>query len=466
MESEDIITSKTEEEDNSTLSKAQQKKLFTEESSEMEEIDKKEEKSEVQEGLSEDVSISENIALKEEKLEEELPLENRQEKNLEENSEIEAQKSVESQEEVSNILDSEEVKVLGEEELSTERTLESKEKEAEISKKEIEQKIQEENIVSEEKKLDSEMALEEIEEEKKDEIIVENVVAENLKEKRDPKDITILTDNDDVRLVESGLEIQYTSLQLNNFPISYSNFSNELSFNEVISIGTSAIKIGETLLNNTSLKILVYDKFKLLEIKTREFKVALSIDLLNGETLVKNGDFYKYEIFNKIKNSRFAEVINIFKEIFSGAQIEFKFKKLVGNISFENRIEVYKFNLLQELANSYKNIVSSLSLNREKNFTEITNSFYEVFLTEAILEDKKIDSWINFRTKNNFDIHIGDNLTFERIHNLDFKGINFDIKEIIKVKSEISEREFTKDNEICSYRKAVEISLEKIEKFN
>lgn len=452
MESEDIITSKTEEEDNSTLSKAQQKKLFTEESSEMEEIDNKEEKLEIQEGLSEDISNSENLALDEERLEEELPLENKQEESLEENSEIEVQKSVETQEEVLNILDSEEVKVLGEEEISTEIDLEPEEKE-------IEQKIQEENIVSEEKKLDSEMALEEIEEEKKDEVI-----SEDIKEKREPKNITISID--DSMLVESGLEIQYTSLQLNNFPISYSNFSNELSFNEVISIGTSAIKIGETLLNNTSLKILVYDKFKLLEIKTREFKVALSIDLLNGETLVKNGDFYKYEIFNKIKNSRFAEVINIFKEIFSGAQIEFKFKKLVGNISFENRIEVYKFNLLQELANSYKNIVSSLFLNREKNFTEITNSFYEIFLTEAILEDKKIDSWINFRTKNNFDIHIGDNLTFERIHKLDFKGINFDIKEIIKVKSEISEREFTKDNEICSYRKAVEISLEKIEKFN
>ena len=267
-------------------------------------------------------------------------------------------------------------------------------------------------------------------------------------------------------LVESGLEIQYTSLQLNNFPISYSNFSNGLSFNEVISVGTSAIKIGETLLNNTSLKILVYDKFKLLEIKTREFKVALSIDLLNGETLVKNGDFYKYEIFNKIKNSRFIEVINIFKEIFSGAKIEFKFKKLVGDITFENRIEVYKFNLLQELANSYKNIVNSFSLNREKNFAEVTNSFYEVFLTEAILEGKKIDSWINFRLKNDFDIQAGDNLTFERIHKLDFKGINFDIKEIIKVKSEVSEREFTKDNEICGYRRAVEISLKKVEKFN
>lgn len=457
MESGDIITSKTEEEDSSTLSKTHQKKLFAEESSEMKEIDKKEEKSEVQEELSEDILNSENLALEEERLEEELPLENKQEENFEENSEIKAQKSVETQEEV---------KVLGEEEISTEIDLEPKEKEEEILEKKMEQEIQVENIASEEKKLDSEMALEEIEEEKKDEIIVKNVVAENLEEKRDPKDITILTDNDDVRLVESGLEIQYTSLQLNNFPISYSNFSNELSFNEVISVGTSTIKIGETLLNNTSLKILVYDKFKLLEIKTREFKIALSIDLLNGETLVKNGDFYKYEIFNKIKNSRFVEVINIFKEIFSGAKIEFKFKKLVGDITFENRIEVYKFSLLQELANSYKNIVSSLSLNREKNFTEITNSFYEVFLTEAILEDKKINSWINFRIKNNFDIHIGDNLTFERIHKLDFKGINFDIKEIIKVKSEVSEREFTKDNEICSYRKAVEISLEKIEKFN
>lgn len=459
MESEDIITSKTEEENNNILSKAQQKKLFSEEGSERKETDKTEEELEVQEELSEDVSNSENLALEEERLDEELPLENKQEENLEENSEIEAQKSVETQAEVPNILDSEEVKVLEEEEVFTEIVLEPKEKETEVLKKEIEQEIQVENIASEEKKLDSEIALEEIEEEKKDEVIPENV-----EEKREPKNITISID--DSMLVESGLEIQYTSLQLNKFPISYSNFSNELSFNEVISIGTSAIKIGETLLNNTSLKILVYDKFKLLEIKTREFKVALSIDLLNGETLVKNGDFYKYEIFNKIKNSRFAEVINIFKEIFSGAQIEFKFKKLVGNISFENRIEVYKFNLLQELANSYKNIVSSLSLNREKNFTEITNSFYEVFLTESILEDKKIDSWINFRIKNSFDIQSGDSLIFERIHKLDFKGINFDIKEIIKVKSEVSEREFTKDNEICSYRKAVEISLEKIEKFN
>lgn len=410
MESGDIITEKKDEKSSEIFDELQQKKLFAEK--ELEIKFQEEEKKEVE---TQDNTLAD---ITEEKV---LP--------AEENLKIEKEEKIEVQETSTN----------------------NESEKEEVNLKET---------------TESEIVSEEPEEEKKDEIIVENVVAENLEEKRDPKDITILTDNDDVRLVESGLEIQYTSLHLNNFPISYSNFSNELSFNEVISVGTSTVKIGETLLNNTSLKILVYDKFKLLEIKTREFKVALSIDLLNGETLVKNGDFYKYEIFNKIKNSRFVEVVNILKEIFSGVKIEFKFKKLVGDITFENRIEVYKFNLLQELANSYKNIVNSFSLNREKNFAEITNSFYEVFLTEAILENKKIDSWINFRIKNSFDIQAGDNLTFERVHKLDFRGINFDIKEIIKVKSEVSEREFTKDNEICGYRKAVEISLEKVEKFN
>ncbi len=443
MESGDIITSKTEEENESILNKAQQKKLFLEK--ELEEAPQEEkEEIKVQETSIKDGVVKEDLVLEENRLEAELSSENVQEENLEESLEKENSEAEDKDKLEENVISEEK-------EIEVEKTLEVEE----------ELEVKEEETTSEtlEKASENETVLEKPQEEEKVEIVVED-----LEEKREAKDITITTDNS--MLVESGLEIQYTSLHLNNFPISYSNFSNELSFNEVISIGTSAIKIGETLLNNTSLKILVYDKFKLLEIKTREFKVALSIDLLNGETLVKNGDFYKYEIFNKIKNSRFIEVINIFKEIFSGAKIEFKFKKLVGDITFENRIEVYKFNLLQELANSYKNIVSSFSLNREKNFAEVTNSFYEVFLTEAILEGKKIDSWINFRLKNDFDIQAGDNLTFERIHKLDFKGINFDIKEIIKVKSEVSEREFTKDNEICGYRRAVEISLKKVEKFN
>lgn len=317
-------------------------------------------------------------------------------------------------------------------------------------------------------KIEMEDSIQEIEEtlkleaeiKEEEEIVEKNI--EKIEEKREPKEITISVD--DSMLVESGIEIKYTSLQLKHFPISYSNFSKDLSFNEVISIGTTTVKIGDFLLNNANIKILVYDKFKLLEIKTREFKVALSIDLVNGEYLVKAQDYYKYEIFNKIKTSRFAEVINIFKEIFKGTKLEFKYKKLAGEISFENRIEVYKFSVLEELVSSYKNIVTELSLNREKSIIEMTNDFYEIFLTECILKNEKFDSWVNFRIKNNYDIQEKDKLKFERIHKLNLKGINFDIKEIIKVKDTVSQREITQDNEICSYRKAVEISLEKVEK--
>ena len=318
MESGDIITSKTEEENESILNKAQQKKLFLEK--ELEEAPQEEkEEIKVQETSIKDGVVKEDLVLEENRLEAELSSENVQEENLEESLEKENSEAEDKDKLEENVISEEK-------EIEVEKILEVEE----------ELEVKEEETTSEtlEKASENETVLEKPQEEEKVEIVVED-----LEEKREAKDITITTDNS--MLVESGLEIQYTSLHLNNFPISYSNFSNELSFNEVISIGTSAIKIGETLLNNTSLKILVYDKFKLLEIKTREFKVALSIDLLNGETLVKNGDFYKYEIFNKIKNSRFIEVINIFKEIFSGAKIEFKFKKLVGDITFENRIEVY-----------------------------------------------------------------------------------------------------------------------------
>ena len=59
-----------------------------------------------------------------------------------------------------------------------------------------------------------------------------------------------------------------------------------MDFDEIVNIGNTSIKIGNTVIHNTSLKILVYSKFKLLEIKTREFKLALSIELNDKQTLV------------------------------------------------------------------------------------------------------------------------------------------------------------------------------------
>ena len=75
MESGDIITSKTEEENESILNKAQQKKLFLEK--ELEEIPKEEkEEIKVQETSIKDGVVKEDLVLEENRLEAELSSEN------------------------------------------------------------------------------------------------------------------------------------------------------------------------------------------------------------------------------------------------------------------------------------------------------------------------------------------------------------------------------------------------------
>lgn len=182
-------------------------------------------------------------------------------------------------------------------------------------------------------------------------------------ENTEPRHIVISTDNPSF---ESGLEIKYTSLQLKNFPIRYKNFSEKMDFDEIVNIGTTSIKIGNTSIHNVTLKILVYSKFKLLEIKTREFKLALSIELNDKQTLVKKDDYFKYDIHDKVKTSRLSEVVEIFKRIFAGENITFKYNQLIGDISFENRLEVYKFTIITETINSYKFITNELELYKEK----------------------------------------------------------------------------------------------------
>ena len=305
--------------------------------------------------------------------------------------------------------------------------------------------------------------------------VIDDLVSDIIEEAAYVGDEVIFTENEnsgprhivisaDASSFESGLEIKYTSLQLRNFPIKYKNFSEKMDFDEIVNIGTTSIKIGDTIIHNAVLKILVYSKFKLLEMKTREFKLALSIELNDEQTLVKKDDYFKYEIYDKVKTSRLNEVVEIFKKIFSGEKITFKYNQLMGDISFENRLEVYKFNIISETIEGYKNITKELSLYKEKNINDTKDSFYSLFLLNAYLKDEKLSNWVNFRIKNNYNILPGDILSFEKIHKLKLHGITFDLKEHVKLVDPISTREINERNEICCYRKAVEITLEKTKK--
>lgn len=295
--------------------------------------------------------------------------------------------------------------------------------------------------------------------------INENIQEENvleIVESYSPKNIEIPFENG----IETGLEISYTSLKLKDFPIKDSNLPYHEESIENISLNSSNIHIGDTILSNVNIRILGYNKFKLIEFKTREFKIALSIALFDGNTIRKHEDYFTYEIFSKLKNSRVHAVAEILKSIFSGEKITFQIKDLFGGIQFENPIQAHKFNMIIESINKYEESMKLMNITKIKNFSESSLQFYALHLLHNYLNNNTVlNSWINFRIENRFNINIGDSIAFTKIHNLNIRGFNYDLKEIAFVKSALTEKEVNLEKNIVSgYRKIVDIKLELVEK--
>lgn len=295
--------------------------------------------------------------------------------------------------------------------------------------------------------------------------INENIQEENvleIVESYSPKNIEIPFENG----IETGLEISYTSLKLKDFPIKDSNLPYREESIENISLNSSNIHIGDTILSNVNIRILGYNKFKLIEFKTREFKIALSIALFDGNTIRKHEDYFTYEIFSKLKNSRVHAVAEILKSIFSGEKITFQIKDLFGDIQFENPIQAHKFNMIIESINKYEESMKLMNITKIKNFSESSLQFYTLHLLHNYLNNNTVlNSWINFRIENRFNVNIGDSIAFTKIHNLNIRGFNYDLKEIAFVKSALTEKEVNLEKNIVSgYRKIVDIKLKLIEK--
>ncbi|MBM6874263.1 hypothetical protein [Fusobacterium mortiferum] len=295
--------------------------------------------------------------------------------------------------------------------------------------------------------------------------INENIQEENvleIVESYSPKNIEIPFENG----IETGLEISYTSLKLKDFPIKDSNLPYREESIENISLNSSNIHIGDTILSNVNIRILGYNKFKLIEFKTREFKIALSIALFDGNTIRKHEDYFTYEIFSKLKNSRVHAVAEILKSIFSGEKITFQIKDLFGDIQFENPIQAHKFNMIIESINKYEESMKLMNITKIKNFSESSLQFYTLHLLHNYLNNNTVlNSWINFRIENRFNVNVGDSIAFTKIHNLNIRGFNYDLKEIAFVKSALTEKEVNLEKNIVSgYRKIVDIKLELIEK--
>ncbi|WP_418744816.1 hypothetical protein [Fusobacterium polymorphum] len=287
--------------------------------------------------------------------------------------------------------------------------------------------------------------IEKIKEEVKDEILVEEKkIIEN-------KEINItLKEND---FFETASEIKFNSMFLDYFPIKYRNFSKMFVPLKITSLGVTNVDFGFTTLDNVSVKILEFSKFKLIEFRKKEFRIAIDSE----------DDLFEYEIFKNIKNSKLRYVFEFFINLFQGANIKFNFSDDKYELSFHNHIEHFKFITLNEFLSQYEKLVTDLRVYKYKNLSSAENSFYELDLLDKCNNLDESSSWVNAKIKyESDDINVGDIITINRFHKIRFDNFPYDIEEVITThpltKGEI------KFGVINLNRKAVKIKLNKVYK--
>ncbi|WP_432204356.1 hypothetical protein ACQ9ZF_04545 [Cetobacterium somerae] len=270
-------------------------------------------------------------------------------------------------------------------------------------------------------------------------------------EKRDPEVLELSIE--DFKLIESALEIRYSSLKLDRLPIEFSTIKDMKNQNLIKTFGITDLKINELHLKDCNSRIVEINRKKYLELKNREFKLGLEIELKDDGSFNAVVNNYYYKIYKNSNLKRFMSNIKFLKEVFVGHSIELIGKLLTGRISFENRIEIMKLDLLE------KEILGLESIKKEKLLQE-DNSLYSLALLNLIDKTPELQSWVNFRCDlDKVQFIEGDRISIERIHIV--RGNDFNIREKIVTTTPIESREI-KDTEVVAYRKTCEISLEKI----
>ncbi|MEG0069325.1 hypothetical protein [Cetobacterium sp.] len=224
-------------------------------------------------------------------------------------------------------------------------------------------------------------------------------------------------------------------------------------FNLIRTFGVTELKVNETHLKECHTKIVEINRKKYFEMKNREFKLGIEIELKEDGSFNPILNNYYYKVYKTNNLKRFVFNIKFLKDVFVGHSVELIGKLLTGRVSFENRIELMKLDLLE------KEILGLEEIHKEKLLQE-ENTLYSLALLNLLDKSEVIQSWINFRCDlSDLDIKEGDTIEVERVHIL--KGNDFNIREKIITTAPIEAREIKADR-VVGYRKTCEISLEKI----
>lgn len=302
-----------------------------------------------------------------------------------------------------------------------------------------------------------------IEKENKESVPYNEILKERLEDTRLPQ-VHILSG--DTNEIEVELYSKYLSLELDHFPIKGSHLLDDVidDYVSIENLGSSDVMIGDNVLHSARIRMFIRKNTNVIEIKTKEFSLSFGVYDDGSRLLIRSSDIYRYQIFSDLKNSRLTWVANTLKNFFSGSPVIFNSKGYAGTIEYRNEQEVRKFNILLNSIKDYETIVGTLKLNKEKNISEMENSFYTLFLLSSYLHgNRELINFINFNIPNKNNIKAGDYISFERLHKLKFRGITFDLKEVITLKEAVTLGEVNPNTVSCHYKK-VGITLAKLEK--
>lgn len=360
-----------------------------------------------------------------------------------------------------NLENKEETKKI-EEELKADEVISSDRLSEEIIKEEV-IKVEDTETIQEIEEINESKKLPIFEEESK-KIILKNYIASSKKEEAKKETKIINVRNKKENLLETATEIRFKSLFLDNFPVKYKNFSNNLTSISIRDLGLINIDFGFEKQNSMAVRIIDYKKFRLIEMKRRDFKISIGVDL-NSAICLKTNGYYEYQIYKGSKNSKLVWIFNFMMNLFQGSTIKFYSNNFICDMKVENFLEYGKFKALNEVFNKYEFLKKTLKINKNKKFSNLDNSFYQIDLLANNLNINNFDSWINAKIKLSEEtpIVVGDKLILKRQHTYYFKELSYNLVEAITLTEDISKNEIKEDFLILK-RKPVKIILERVKK--
>lgn len=243
------------------------------------------------------------------------------------------------------------------------------------------------------------------------------------------------------------------------FPITGGNipeYENKIDF---FTLGITNVVIDDFYLPNVAIRIAVYSDFRVLEIKTREFRFSVSAAVYKGNIIKKYGNYFEYEVFKRVKIQRLLEVIEIFEKIFNGGLIRFSLKNISGLLSVPNAVELNKITLLKNLLYESSINLKKMALLKNGNLYGTDFSIYELYILNNYLKNNiEYSTFVDFELKQSSGESLNTPLTFSRTHLYKNLGKIFYIEENFYFESDGI------DSGIKHRGKKVKVSLNKIEK--